>query len=138
MAGTGLLALTHAEAGRLDAARAILDRAVTDERVVLPQDNFTFCGTVLFAGVAARCGRPAQRRVLRAALEPRLGRFCTFGSGGPAFGTTEHWMAELTLSDGDAVGAELMLVRADAMCQAAGATYWAVRARQRLAEIRSP
>lgn len=135
VAGTALLALAHNETGNLDAARAVLDRAVDDREVLLPIDTFRMGALGLFAGVAAGCGTSAQRAVLRDELLARPDRFCVFGSAGAVFGTNRHWLARLAVADGDPDLAVRHLTRAAELCDNAGAGYWAERARRELIEI---
>ena len=130
VAGTSLLALALAETGKLDAARAILDRAVDHREVLLPRDSFRHGALGLFADVAARCGTAEQRAVLRDELDDRPDRFCVFGSAGAVFGTSRHWLARLAAADGDIDAATRHLTRAAELCDNAGAGYWADRARR--------
>src|SRR4029079_5347092 len=51
VAGTSLLPRSFAETGKLDAARAILDRAVDHREVLLPRDSFRHGALGLFADV---------------------------------------------------------------------------------------
>ena len=129
LAGTALLAVSCAEAGRLDTARAMLDRAVSDVGVTLQRDNFFLAATGLFGGVAALCGSAEQRDALRTVLDPNADSFCVFGAGGAVFGTQHHWLARLARADGEVAQARQHLERAEKLCDAAGATYWADRAR---------
>jgi len=129
VAGSGLLALALAEAGRLDQARQALDRVVNHDGILLPRDNFWLGGVALFSGVAAACGSESQRQLLRVNLEPRADRFCLFGAGGAVFGCGHHWMARLAAADGDHRAAQDHLAEAARICDDAGARYWADRAR---------
>ncbi|MGZ4714315.1 MAG: BTAD domain-containing putative transcriptional regulator [Acidimicrobiia bacterium] len=130
-AGSGLLAMSFAEAGRVDAARAILDRIVAD-RLLLPRDNFRLGGLALFAGAAACCGSATQRAVLRDQLEPLADQFLVFGTGGAVFGTGHHWLARIERALGDDTAAREHLSRAAEICYKAGATYWEQRAHDEL------
>ena len=135
LAGTALLALSCAEAGRLDTARALLDQAVADGVVTLQHDNFFLAATGLFGGVAALCGSAEQRGALRTVLDPHADNFCVFGAGGAVFGTHHHWLARLAAADGDLAPARRHLERAEELCDTAGATYWADRARHEASEL---
>ena len=129
-AGTALLALALAESGRLESARALLDRVVVRGTIRLPRDNFWFGGACLFAGVAAVCGSAEQRRVLRDALEHDGSTFCLFGLGSAVFGTRHHWLARLAVGDGDLVAARSHLAAASRICHDGDAPFWAARAQQ--------
>jgi DNA-binding SARP family transcriptional activator len=129
VAGLSLLALTFATAGRADEARTILDRAVTDTAILLPRDNFRDGAIALFGATAALVGRPRQRALLRRALESMHVTLCVFGSGGAVFGTPHHWLGELARADGDDAATTEHLTTAARVCDTAGATYWADRAR---------
>ena len=135
LAGTALLANSCAEAGRVDTARALLDHAVPEGVVVLQHDNFFLAAAGLFGGVAARCGSAAQRDALRRVLDPHAENFCVFGAGGAVFGTHHHWLARLAAADGDFEQARGHLERASGLCDTAGATYWADRARHEASEL---
>jgi len=135
VAGTALLALALAEAGRTEAAQAILDRAVDARGVLLPRDSFLHGALGLFAGAAAACGTAAQRSVLRNALLERPDRFCVFGSAGAVFGTSRHWLARLDAADGDTQGAVRHLGVAARLCEDAGAQFWAERAHHEAAAL---
>ena len=135
LAGTALLAISCAEAGRVDTARALLDHAVPEGVVVLQHDNFFLAAAGLFGGVAARCGSAAQRDALRRVLDPHAENFCVFGAGGAVFGTHHHWLARLAAADGDFEQARGHLERASGLCDTAGATYWADRARHEASEL---
>lgn len=138
LAGTALLALSCAEAGRLDTARTLLDQAVTDGVVTLQHDNFFLAAAGLFGGVAALCGSAEQRDALRTVLDPNANKFCVFGAGGAVFGTHHHWLARLAAADGEVTRARRHLERAENLCDTAGATYWGDRARQEAAELARP
>jgi hypothetical protein len=135
VAGTALLAIALAESGRVEHARAVLDRAVRDRGVLLPRDNFLLGALGLFAGVAAVCGTSGQRRVLYDALMERPDRFCVFGSAGAVFGTSRHWLARLARAEADDTTAAEHLRIAARLCDDAGARYWAERARREQAEL---
>ena len=102
---------------------------VTHNEILLPSDNFRATGIALFSGVAAVCGTRHQRSILRDALEPRADRLCLFGAGGAVFGTGHHWLARLSIADGDKHAALQHLERAAQICNDADATFWADRAR---------
>jgi hypothetical protein len=129
VAGTALAALTYAEAGDTDAARLLLDRVV-DHRVRIPPNNFWPGAVALFGGTAAICGTAAQRDALREALLPMADQFCPFGTGTAFFGTGHHWLGRLAVTDADLDAAAAHLARAATICETAGATYWAERARR--------
>jgi hypothetical protein len=129
LAGTSLLALAACRADPPTAARAILDRVIVGGEITLPVDNFRTAAIALFAGAAAQCGTPAQRQVLRDALEPKADQFCVFGAGGAVFGTNHHWLARLAVADHDRSAAIEHLRRAQELCQHAGAAYWGEVAR---------
>jgi len=93
--------------------------------VSLPRDNLWLGATALFGGVAAAAGTAEQCAVLTAALDPLADLWCVFGAGGAVFGTTHHWLARLALAGDDREGAVGHLETAAAMCDAAGAPYWA-------------
>ncbi len=135
LAGTALLAISCAEAGRLDTASALLDHAVADGVVHLQHDNFFLAAAGLFGGVAAACGSAEQRGALRRVLDPHADNFCVFGAGGAVFGTHHHWLARLAVADGDLEQARGHLQRAAELCDTAGATYWADRARHEASEL---
>ncbi|MEP6625039.1 MAG: hypothetical protein ABJC79_11385, partial [Acidimicrobiia bacterium] len=124
-AGTSLLALALSEIGATDDARSVLDQVIDRGEITLPPDNFRPAAVALFAGVAARCGTAAQRKVLRTALEPRADQFCVFGAGGAVFGTHHHWLARLAAADCDHDTALSHFRRASELCREVGATYWA-------------
>ncbi|MBK5286924.1 MAG: hypothetical protein JJE46_00520, partial [Acidimicrobiia bacterium] len=130
LAGTALLALALADAGRLDAARQMLDAVIVSGSITLPRDNFRIAAMGLFGGVAAACGTATQRAILRAGLEPRAAEFCVFGAGGAVFGTNHHWLGRLASADGDRTAAAEHFREANRLCHHAGATFWAERARQ--------
>jgi DNA-binding SARP family transcriptional activator len=134
-AGLALPAVAASETGDLDTARSILDRIVHDGRLDLPDDNFWLGAVALFSAVATACGSDEQRTLLREALEPRAERFCVFGTGGAVFGTGHHWLARLAAADGDHGVARAHLTHAAEICDNAGATYWAERARREAIEI---
>ncbi len=129
-AGTSLLAIALAEIGAADDARSILDRVVVRGEIMLPHDNFRTAAIALFAGAAAGCGTPKQRKAFRNALEPRADQFCVFGAGGAVFGTNHHWLARLAAADGDDEAALGHLSRAAELCRAAVATHWATVAEE--------
>ena len=135
LAGTALLAISCAEAGRLETASALLDHAVADGTVNLQHDNFFLAAAGLFGGVAARCGSTKQRDALRTVLEPHADSFCVFGAGGAVFGTHHHWLSRLAAAAGDLEQARGHLERAAELCDTAGATYWADRARHEASEL---
>ncbi len=135
LAGTALLALSCAEEGRRDTARGLLDHAVAGGVVTLQHDNFFLAATGLFGGVAALCGSAEQRRALRTVIDPHAENFCVFGAGGAVFGTYHHWLARLATADGDLAQARDHLERAEELCDTAGATYWAERARHEASEL---
>lgn len=132
LAGSSLLALSFCEADRHSEAAALLDRAITDDEVLLPPDNFRNAAVALFGGVAAQCGRRSQRALIRRELERRVDEFCVFGAGGAVFGTSHHWLARLDAADGDETGSADHLRAAIGLCQYSGATFWADAARQAL------
>lgn len=132
LAGTALLAISFAEAGRLEPAKVLLGRVFDRGEIVLPRDNFRSAAMALFAGVAAKCGDPSQRSVLRHALEPRADQFSVFGAGGAVFGTNHHWLARLAAADGDTTAALEHLRCAERLCNHAGATFWENSARQEI------
>ena len=132
LAGTALLAISFAEAGRVDPARELLGRVFGRGEIVLPRDNFRSGAIALFAGVAAKCGDRSQREVLRHALEPHADQFSVFGAGGAVFGTNHHWLARLAAADGDTTAALEHLRGAERMCNHAGATFWEDSARQEI------
>ncbi len=129
--GSGLLALSFAEAGRADAARALLDRVVDDE-IRLPRDNFRLGGLALFAAAAASCGTDTQRALLRDEIEPLAAQFLVFGTGGAVFGTGHHWLARLEHALGDDGAAREHLTHAADICYNTEAQYWERRARDEL------
>ena len=135
LAGTALLAISCTEAGRLDTARTLLDQAVPDGVVTLQHDNFFLAAAGLFGGVAAACGSAEQRNALRKVLDPHADTFCVFGAGGAVFGTHHHWLARLIAADGDLEQARGHLERAAELCDTAGATYWADRARHEASDL---
>lgn len=135
LAGTALLALSCAEAGRLDTARTLLDHAVADRVVTLQHDNFFLAAAGLFGGVAALCGSAEQRDALRTVLDPNADKFCVFGAGGAVFGTHHHWLARLAAADGEVAQARGHLERAEKLCDTADAKYWADRARHEASEL---
>ncbi len=136
VAGTSLLALAFAEAGRVVPARRALDRVVDHHDINLPRDNFWLGGVALFSGVAALCGSPQQRQVLRRGLAPRADRFCVFGAGGAVFGCGHHWLARMATADGNTTDARDHLAQAARICDDAGAYFWAERARSEAMETR--
>ena len=135
LAGSSLLALAMSDAGRFEEARRVLDLVIDDGAITLPRDNFRNAAIGLFSGVAADCGSPSQRAVLRENLEPVASEFCVFGAGGAVFGTNHHWLGRLAAADGDATAAAEHFHEAERLCHRAGATFWADRARQDAASM---
>jgi hypothetical protein len=125
LAGLSILAAALVASGRLDDARAILDRVIRDGAIVLPHDNLWHAATALFGGVAAAAGTAEQRAVITQALAPLADLWCVFGAGGAVFGTTHHWLARLAVADGDRDRAVEHLRTAAGTTGAAGAPYWA-------------
>ena len=135
LAGTALLAVSLADAGRLEPARALLNRVVSGTAITLPFDNFRTAAVALFGGVAAACGTPQQQDALREALSPHANEFCVFGAGGAVFGTNHHWLARLATAAGEPEAAHDHLQTAARLCDHADAAFWADRARHELADL---
>jgi DNA-binding SARP family transcriptional activator len=131
VAGITLLGLSFAAAGKLDDARAILDRLVGDG-LDLPRNNFYFGALALLGGAAAVCGDDDQRGLLYDALVPIADQFVVFGTGGAVLGTGHHWLGRLALARGDSVTARDHLERAIALCYRSDAPFWEQRGRDDL------
>jgi hypothetical protein len=131
LAGMSLLALSFAAAGRVDQARPILGRIVTEE-IRLPRNNFFFGAVAMLADVAAACGSAHQRARLYDALVPVADQFVVFGTGGAVIGTGHHWLGRLAHAAGDDVTAREHLRSAASLCYDSDAPFWEARARSDL------
>jgi hypothetical protein len=133
-AGTSLLCIALARAGRHDEARQILDTTVAESAALHP-DNFRIGALAFFAGAAARCGSADQRRVLADALEPYANQLLVFGTLGAVLGSGHHWLGELARAAGDEALAHEHFRAAADFCYNADVPYWYRHAIERGAPV---
>ncbi len=119
------LALSLAQSGELEAARAPFEQALR-----LLGEGLTEIGTLtlgILAETALALGARGEAHGIRAMLEPFDGLFLTFGQVTATLGPAGRYLGLLDWLEGDAAGALARLEAAQAAAARAGALPWVVR-----------
>jgi hypothetical protein len=130
------LALSLSEAGRLDEAHRLLERAVASGWVETPHDVAWLAVACIYAHVAAGLEDLASARLLYRALEPFSEQvaFPAFGVWGPV----GLYLGSLALVLGDPGAAGQHLQQAARVAVRAGAPNWEARAVNKLEQLAEP
>jgi hypothetical protein len=123
-----LLAAAHAEAGRLDEARAELDRLAAHGFHV-PRSWTRPVTLALAAECAALVGDRERAAQLHPLLTPRRGQLLVVASGTSCEGAVDRYLGALEATLGDDRAADASFAAALALEEAAGGTALAVRTR---------
>jgi hypothetical protein len=124
-----LLAAAHAEAGRLEAAGADLDRLAAHGFADVPRTWTRPVTLALAAECAARLDDRAQAALLHPLLAPRRGQLLVVASGTSCEGAVDRYLGALEATLGDDRAADASFAAGLALEQAAGGTALAVRTR---------
>jgi transcriptional regulator with XRE-family HTH domain len=124
-----VLAAAHAEAGRLDEARAELDRLAASGFADLPRTWTRPVTLALAAECAARVGDRARATLLHPLLAPRRGQLIVVASGTSCEGAVDRYLGALEATLGDDAAADTSFAAALALEEAAGGTALTPRTR---------
>lgn len=128
-----LLAFAEARAGRLEDARADLERVAADDFAGVPRDGVYLVALTHSADAAAIVGHRAVAASLRSLLYPYASRWVVIDRGLACKGSTERLIGLLDSVLGDVHAAVERLERALARHVRAGARGFAARNRRELA-----
>ena len=126
------LALTHAELGRLDEARAVLDQVSAAEMDALQQDASWYIAMAAMAEAAAACGHVGAASIAYERLLPYRDRISV--TSVTATGPVAHHVGIAAWTLGDHAAGERALLDAIDVADEAGAPVFGARSRVALAE----
>jgi hypothetical protein len=124
-----LLAVAHADAGRLEDAAAELDRLAAGGFAAVPRSWTRPVTLALAAECAAVLDDRERAADLRPLLAPRRGQLLVVASGTSCEGAVDRYLGALAATTGDAEAAEEHFTAALALEQSVGGHALAVRTR---------